>query len=797
MNTEKTEKNFNNKELLNPEVIIRYLTFYKFFIVSVIFFLLTAFFYLRYADFKYESNARIEVIDDAMDSEMALPTAMTIFNRSMINLENEIGVLSSTKLHKLVAKKLNSNIEFFTIGNIKNTQNHLSEWFDDYDINFTIDTDTITEAVKFELSFDNNALKISEFNKSNDFVKSYDFNGYSTKNTNHDLPFDIDVRDDKSRIEGIKKSIIIKPFDFVVDWFLNNVKVSETAKDSDQLNLSLRLSNPKIANQYLNALIFEFDNDGILDRRLVYKRTIDFVDSRFDLLNEQLETIELRKKEFKEINNLLNIELDAQLNINQKSIYNSEIFKANAQLELSKFLIRTLKENEFDYLPVNIGIENENINSLIAAHNLILREKDRFLITAGENNYTINNYNKQITNSNQNIIQSLSLYVENLNIKISNLASKEMEFENLYKNMPENEKILRSINRELEIKESLFLLLLQKREEAAINFAVIKPSIKIIDSAKNSYYPVYPVPMLVYLGSFLLGVFVPVLILFIKFSFDTRIHTREHLTKYIPDIPILAEIPHIKNIKSISNTFSERSLIDEAFRMMVANIRFLLLDKNKLSGDSFVVTSSIKGEGKTIISFNLAKTLAAGQNKKVILVGSDLRNPQIHSILGIDKNRKGLSDFLFQSKKSRIEDYVFTHDINNVSFDILMSGTIPPNPSSLISSSQFKDLINDLKSKYDHVIIDSAPCLLVSDTFSLSDLVDCTIYAVRSNLTTIKLAEFINECNNENKLKNMSLVLNCVGSSQGYGYKYGYQYGYNYGYKYSYNYGYTFKEEDK
>ena len=126
-----------------------------------------------------------------------------------------------------------------------------------------------------------------------------------------------------------------------------------------------------------------------------------------------------------------------------------------------------------------------------------------------------------------------------------------------------------------------------------------------------------------------------------------------------------------------------------------------------------------------------------------------------------------------------------------------MSGTIPPNPSSLISSSQFKDLINDLKSKYDHVIIDSAPCLLVSDTFSFSDLVDCTIYAVRSNLTTIKLAEFINECNNENKLKNMSLVLNCVGSSQGYGYKYGYQYGYNYGYKYSYNYGYTFKEEDK
>ena len=796
MNTENKIKNYSQDKLLNTDVIIRYLTFYKFYIISLILFLSIAFFYLRYADFKYESNARIEVIDDAMDSEMALPTAMTIFNRSMINLENEIGVLSSTKLHKIVSKKLNSNVEFYTLGNIKNTQNHSSEWFDNYEIDFKVDTDTITKSSKYELFFKTNSLEISEFDQNDNYIKSYDFNSYSTYNKEHSLPFDIDIKDLSKKINGAKKSIVFKPIDFVVDWFLNNVKVSETAKDSDQLDISLRMSNPKIANEYLNTLIFEFDNDGINDRRLVYKRTIDFVDSRFDLLNEQLEAIELRKKEFKEINNLLNIELDAQLNINQKSVYNSEIFKANAQLDLSNYLIRTLKENKNDYLPVNIGIENDNINELIAAHNLLIRKKDRFSITAGENNYTIGNFNKQISNSNKNILQSLNLYVDNIKMNISSLASKEREFDNMYRNMPENEKILRSINRELEIKESLFLLLLQKREEAAINFAVVKPSIKIIDSAKNSYYPVFPIPFLVYLGAFLFAIFIPTLVLFIKFSFDTKIHTREHLNELIPEIPVLAEIPYIKNIKSISNTFSERGILDEAFRMMITNIKFLLLEKTKSLGNSFVVTSSIKGEGKTIISFNIAKILAAGEGKKVILVGSDLRNPQIHSILGINKSRKGLSDFLFQKNNPKIEDYVFNHQIDNISFDILMSGTIPPNPSSLIGSNKFKNLIKDLKSRYDHVIIDSAPCLLVSDTFSLSNLVDCTIYAVRSNLTTKKLAEFINDCNKDQKLKNMSLVLNSVGSSQGYGYKYGYQYGYNYGYKYSYNYGYNFQEEN-
>lgn len=797
MNPKNDIPNYQNEERgFNVQMIMRYLTFYKLFILSVLCFFVLAFFYLRYADFKFESKARIEIIDDAMDSEMALPTAMTIFNRSMINLENEIGVLSSNKIHKAVAKKIKSNIEFYTIGKIKNTQNHSSEWLDNYDIKFKIDTDTITQNLRFDFVFSNNLMEISEYNQYDDLVKQYSFKDFKTEKYEHNLPFELIVNDKRKKLDGIKKSIIIKPFDLVVDKLSRNVKIDEAGSDSDQLEITLRLSNPKIANDYINTLIFEFDNDGILDRRLVYKRTIDFVDSRFDFLNQQLEAIELRKKEFKELNNLSKIELDAELNINQKTAYNSEIFKSNEQLELSKYLIEILKDGDIQYLPVNIGLENDNINSLITSHNLILKDKDRFLITAGENNYTISNYNRQIANSKENIIQSLNLHIQNLGIKISSLVSKEIEFENQYKNMPENEKILRSINRELEIKESLFLLLLQKREEAAINFAVIKPSIKIIDSARNSYYPVFPVPLYIYSAAFLLGLFVPILFLYLKFLFDTKFHTRDHLAEYIPGVPIIGEIPFIDNIKNESNNPKRRGIIDETFRMIISNIKFLLVEKSSFKGNSFVVTSSIKGEGKTIISFNLAKTLASSENKKVILIGSDLRNPQIHSIIGIDKSRKGLSDYLYRKGNPNIEDYIFSHNVNDTVFDILLSGTIPPNPSNLIESQQYKDLIINLKKKYDHVIIDSAPSLLVSDVFSLRELADYSIYVIRSNFSSKKLSVFINECNDGKKLKNMSLVLNGVGSSQAYGYKYGYQYGYNYGYKYGYNYGYEFEEDN-
>ena len=198
------------------------------------------------------------------------------------------------------------------------------------------------------------------------------------------------------------------------------------------------------------------------------------------------------------------------------------------------------------------------------------------------------------------------------------------------------------------------------------------------------------------------------------------------------------------------------------------------------------MTSSIKGEGKTLVSVNTASVLSHRSNK-VLLIGADLRNPQIHKFINLDKEKKGLSDYIYLDGE-KWEDLLIKHD----NFDIILSGTIPPNPTELLGSEKFKNFIDNVKNIYDYVVIDSAPCLLVSDTFQISKFVDLSLYVIRSNFSELKLCDYISELKESDKLKNICIVLNGVGNSATYGYRYGYQYGYVYNYKYGYNYGYGY-----
>ena len=778
--------NIDNENNLKEE-FFRYFSFWKWFILSTTIFIIAAFLILRYSTNIYLTTAKIEILDKAQDSEMSLPTSMTIFNRSMINLENEIGAMTSYNLHQNTVKSLNSNVRYFTIGNVKTSENHSSEWFSDYELFLKIDPDSIKNNSSYELFYKNNIIYIKHFNSIGDIVKEYRFNNLTTFQNDHKLPFDIKI---KSRNESEIRKLQLSPSNSSIQYFMNTVAITKTGKNSDQLNISLRHSNRAIANEYINTLLSEFDKDGIEDRQLEYKRTMDFVDSRSEFLTKELEIIELRKQEFKEKNNLTDIKSDTNINVNQQFNYDSELFSTESQRDLVILLEESLNEQDFKLMPFNIGIENAGINQLISQYNLLVRERDRFLSSAGENNTLIKKLEKQLVDYNNNISKSIDNHKNSLEVTINNLKSKELQFENVFNNIPENEKLLRTIERELEIKEQLFLLLLQKREEAAINFAVVKPSIKIIDNARSNPNPVFPNSDLTYFISVFVGILLPFSILYLIFWLDTKIHTKEHLIKRVGNIPIVGEIPHItekENIESIL-PYSSRSPLVESIRMVIANLNFVLFkdttknDKNNV----ILVTSSIKGEGKTIISVNAASVMSSKYDK-VLLIGADLRNPQIHKFLGVDKTVKGLADYIYLENVDW-KKYLIKHN----KLDILISGTIPPNPTELLSSKKFGDLINEVKNIYDYIIIDSAPCLLVSDTFEISKYVNTTLYVVRSNFSDNKLCEFINECKHEKKLANINLVLNSIGSSRSYGYKYGYQYGYKYGYKYGYNYGYGY-----
>jgi capsular exopolysaccharide synthesis family protein len=250
----------------------------------------------------------------------------------------------------------------------------------------------------------------------------------------------------------------------------------------------------------------------------------------------------------------------------------------------------------------------------------------------------------------------------------------------------------------------------------------------------------------------------------------------------------VAEIPMRKKEENIIIESSERSAVAESFRILRTNINYLnpkKSDHNKLpKGQVIIITSTTKAEGKTFVSLNLANTLVF-TNKKVLLIGCDLRNPQLHSYLGLDKNTIGVSNFLYDDS-IKLEDLILKNRMNNSKLDVLLSGQIPPNPSELLLSERFEEIINTAKAEYDYVVIDTAPTILVTDTALIAKFADSTLYVTRAGLTDVRLMSHINEYHKDKKLINIGLIINGLPESGISAYKYGYTYGYAYGYGYGY-----------
>ena len=363
--------------------------------------------------------------------------------------------------------------------------------------------------------------------------------------------------------------------ELTADSFLSNLAVRSVGQDSDHLLISLTHTNIKIADQYLNTLISEFDRDGINDRQLEYKRTMDLW-IQMSFFPKELEKIEL-KQEFKEKNNLSDITADAAINVNQQFSYDSELFKAESQKDLIRLLKETISEEKYSLMPVNIRIDNDNINNLVAEYNLIINERERYLISAGPKTPFILNLEKQIDDYFTNISISLENYDQSLDLIIENLSKKENEFANIFQNIPQNEKILRSIERELG--QGVAISFTAEKEEAAINFAVIKPSIKVIDNARTFNNSKYPKDNIVYLMSAVFGFFIPTILLYIWFVMDSKIHTKEMLLKGVNNkIPVIGEIPFFRNKDNANTIISSASEIHiESIRMIVSNLNFVLL----------------------------------------------------------------------------------------------------------------------------------------------------------------------------------------------------------------------------
>lgn len=755
----------------------KYLVYWPWFVLGLLIALGSAYFYLRYTGRIYETQAKIKILDESDGLE--LPTSAFIFKRSNINLENEREILSSYIILEQVVRDLQLNTSFYEEGNIQTSQRaDLPFAFEQL---VTPDSITTDQAYKIEVAA--SGFEIENLKTEN--VRHVE--GHSTYNQDLDLPFQIRIADSLQETKSLGRTYLVffTSVKKAVLGLKQQLVIEAIGEQSDLLKLSLKGASKDRSEAILNKLMDVFNQDGIKDRQLVSKRTLEFIDDRFVYLAQELDSIEVDRQEFKQRNNLVEFEVDAQVDVESRSTSDAALFQVENQLALAQLLTEALKpQDTVQLLPANIGLDNASINTAVTDYNTAVLNYDKIAASGGANNPAVRVLADQITRLRGNITRSLQTYVNQLQLSKTQLEQRNQRFVGQVAALPKKEKLLRAIERQQKIKESLYLLLLQKREEAAINLAITEPSIKVVEYALSGLEPISPKPKIIYIAALLLGLLLPFGILYLRFLLDTKVHVRDDLTTVNPQTPIVAEIPDMqKDDHKLFVNPNDRSVLAEAFRILIANLNYSL-PKDRQNGHVVYCTSSIKGEGKTFVSLNLSLGLSS-LNKKVLLIGADLRNPQIHTLIQTDKDQKGLSNYLHDPAVDWTELCFQAFD-KHPNHHILLSGSIPPNPPSLLTNGRFEALLEAAREQYDYVIVDTAPTVLVTDTILISKWADAILYLVRANVTETDLLQFSKELVEQKKLNNLLYVLNAVGAGKSRGYGYGYGYGYNYGYGYGY-----------
>ncbi len=762
---------FTDDSINIREEIEKYLYHWKWFVLGVVLAVSSAFVYLRYTPNKYEVSTTILVDDgesSGMASELAAFEDLGLLSGSKISLENEIELLKSINLLERVVKDLELNVAYYRQGRVIETElfkerSPLKITFLTKEPVFYSKDTVFTVLVTSKETF---ALKNSEKK-----VVSESVFGERVHTSLGDItvtPMQVD-----KIIKGDEIIVKVRPLKSVIDSYKNRIQIQPVNKSSSVIKLSLKDPVKQKAQVILDRLVTHYNNDAIAYKSLVAKNTETFINKRLEIITKDLFDVEKEVEQFKTKNKLTDIAAEANLVLQSNVEIENKLLDLNTQLTLVTDIERYMAENKDDLIPANLGLTDVSINAGTEQYNQLVLERNRILQSSSAQNPVIVNLNAQIKKIRASIVKSIANLKSSLTIALKNVKRQENRMSSKIASVPQQEREYRDIKRQQQIIESLYLYLLQKREENAISLAVTLPNAKIIDKAYGSNIPVAPKRKVVYLAALLLGIIVPFGVIYLLLLFDNKVHTRKDVEAVVK-APILGDIPKTKTDKKVVVSDHDRTSVSESFRLLRTNINFMLSKVTEKSKVIFV-TSTVGGEGKTFISINLATVLALS-GKKVLLIGADIRKPKISDYLGVVKG-KGLTHFLMDKTIQPVE---IIEKVDEHHFDMIHSGIIAPNPSELLMNNRFNEVIAYGKQHYDYVIVDTAPVNIVTDTLLLGDKADLFIYVVRANYLDKRLLEFPQILHRDQRLPNMSILINDVDAEKGYGYSYGYGYGYGY-----------------
>ena len=773
------EKTFINEDSFNlKQEISYYLFFWPWFLLTIILALVGSFIYLRYTPNIYKSYAQIQITKSDASSSF-LTTEVTSLFGSRVNVENDISVTTSNHILGKVVKKLDLQTSIIEVGRVK------SSLVFDKKLPFEIKFNDSIKPQLWNLIFFGDSLQISNGvsnykAKKNSTIANEDFSL-----TFNDSFFD---KEKKYTINRISFNNATKS--------LKDRITAVPANDRGQvINLSISGTNINRNDAVLNTLIQVLIDDRITDQRQLSNASIEFIDKRLKILKNTIDSISKKTIEYQLNNNIYDAEAQTSNVLSTIIKENEAAFDLKIQLEIAVSLLKELKnQDDFEILPANIGIVDVSINELLESYNTLVIERNNLLVSASSNSPILLRITDQLNRLRKANLEGVNRYVENLQVSLSSYKKINDKTMGIVAGFPEKGYTMRTLAREFKFAEDLLVFLSQRKEEASISFVSVLPNLKVLSYGISNNPPISPRPKIIYISGIILAIGFPTIILFLLKFLDSKINTREDLEKGLPGLSILGEVPFDENYSSEND---DRGIIAESTRVIRSSMSFLL---NQNKPQVIITTSTIKGEGKSFISYNIAQSYNA-LGKKVILIGADLRNPQVHSLLGIERGNLGLSTFLNDVNYNDLDKLIVKgKSIDEI--DYLLSGAIPPNPSELLMRPRMKELLEILKSSYDLIIIDTAPLLLVSDTTPLLPLCDLVVYVSRAQYSDKNIFPFIKEMHSRENMPPFGMVLNGLiasasSSSYGYGYRYSYKYRYSYTYKYNYGYGYGYGRDEE
>ena len=786
------------------QLLFKYIIHWPWFVGAVLVCLIGAWIYLRMATPVYNISATVLIKDDKKGGNTGSMVGLEELGLSGLisssqNIDNELEVLRSKTLVKEVINLLNLYVSYtdedgFPSKNMYKTSPVL--------VSLTPqEAEKLTDPMVVEMAlYGEGGLEVNVTVGDKEYQKHFeklpavfpmDEGTLAFFQSPDSLSLKKDTMEASSNIRHITAKI--KSPMKVARAYCENLKIEPTSKTTSVAVISLKNSSLQRGQDFINQLLEMYNRNTNNDKNEIAQKTAEFIDERINIISKELGSTEANLENFKRNAGITDLTSEAQIALTGNAEYEKKRVENRTQISLIEDLRKYIRGNEYEVLPGNIGLQDPGLVATIERYNEMLVERKRLLRTSTENNPTIINLDTSIRAMKSNVQATLDGSLKGLLITKADLEREASRFSRRISDAPGQERQFVSIARQQEIKAGLYLMLLQKREENAIALAATANNAKIIDEAIADDIPVSPKRRMIYLIALVLGIGIPVGIIYLIGLTKFKLEGRADVVK-LTTIPIVGDIPLTdeKNEKdgSIAVFENQNNLMSETFRNIRTNLQFMLQNDKKV----ILVTSTVSGEGKSFISANLAISLSL-LGKKVVIVGLDIRKPGLNKVFRLSTKEKGITLYL-ANPETDLMSLVQPSDINQNLY-ILPGGTVPPNPTELLARDGLDKAIEILKKSFDYVVLDTAPVGMVTDTLLIGRVADLSVYVCRADYTHKVEYTLINELAEEKKLPNLCTVINGVDlKRRKYGYYYGYgKYGKYYGYGKRYGYGYGYGQE--